>query len=123
MLNKKISKLDAFKTVEPLIIPPTRQFMIEFMKTVIIMLPPGVFGPIIEVIMPIIEQYSDFDSKVDSLVKSLFEQEFVIDSIIFIMDNTVIKLTENACKMFNPPEDANSLNINENAEDDDGGWL
>jgi len=101
---RKISGLEAVKALEGPLIPNLRDIMIEVVKSALSAVTAGILAPLLAVIIPIVQQFSDFNAKIDGLLISLFEQNFMISAITTVADPIVTNLMSKGCSMFSPPD-------------------
>jgi hypothetical protein len=112
-LARDVSKLHAVQALEPTITPQLREIALRLIKSTIEAASGGLLLPFIEIIIPIIQKFSDFNEKVDGLLNQALEQNIVLDSITTIADNTIMPIVDSACSLFKPPNDIDDINIDE----------
>lgn len=115
-INRNISKLEAVKVIEPVITPKVRVIFLELIKKGIETVSAGILLPFIELLMPIIENFTDIDSKIDSLLSTLLEKDFAVQSITTLADNSVAPLVSKYCSSFSEPN-IDDITINESSAD------
>ena len=100
-IKRKISKIDAIKAVEPVIVDPIRTQMTVLIKRAIEEILPE-FYPFIEILMPFIEDIPGYNDKVNQLIAKLIELDFMVNSISSIVDNVVNPVIKTGCSIFDP---------------------
>jgi hypothetical protein len=115
MTSRSSSKLDAIKAIEPALVPPVRDEIIGIIKreteNAIAPSTLGLGSVVIELVFTIVQQFSDFNQKVDSLLEYVFEQRFAVNTITTIADPVIKTIANITCSTIKPP-DVSNIKIN-----------
>jgi hypothetical protein len=118
MIARNSSKLDAVKAIKPALVPPVRESMIRIIKTqlsaALATVTFGIGAAIVELVFTIVQQFSDFNQKVDSLLEYVFEQGFAVNTITTVADPVIKQVAKISCSAINPPK-TDDIKINSTA--------
>ena len=123
-VQRDISKLEAVKAIEPVLLPKLRDVVLQFVKSILNTASGGILTPVLYLIMPFVEPYIDPHIE-DLLAKALETNEATI-SITTIADPIVDQVAKISCQFLNPPDISDitfSDNIDDNTLSSNTDWI
>ncbi len=118
-VSRKISGLEAVKAIEPPVIPNVRDAMLQLIESAISVASAGILTPLIAVIMPIVQQFSDLNEKIDGLLSDLFHQDFMVTAITTVADPIINNVMGKGCSIFDSPDTSDIPITSDDDFDDD----
>ena len=119
--NRDISKLDAVRTIQPILMPVISEGLTQAVKdTIEIAAASSVvlveFVPLLELIYPLVDPY--IQDQLLPLFNKLSETDFMLTVLTETVDNTVLQVTN--CSFLNPPDTSKiDIKISDNLTMDD----
>ena len=117
-VQRELGIIPAVKAIEPALIPPLRQIFLEMIKKGIGAASGGVLVPFVEILFPIIQEFSDVDDKIDELLGTVIEMDELALVVTTVSDPVVKQFGGSACKYLEKP-DVSSLTLNTPDDIDD----
>ena len=123
-VQRDISKLDAVKAIEPVLVPNLRFTVLQLVRGILNTVSGGILTPILAIVMPLVDPY--ILPHIDGLLAKALETNELTSAITTIADPLVDQISKISCKFLISP-DINDINFNENIDDNsinsDTEWL